>query len=35
LINEKKSIQDYAIIDPADKGQLWLDGVAKLNGKVM
>lgn len=34
MINEKKSIQDYAVIDPADKGQLWLDGVAKLNGKV-
>jgi hypothetical protein len=34
LINEKKSIQDYAVIDPADEGQLWLDGIAKLNGKV-
>jgi hypothetical protein len=35
LLQEKKSIQDYAVIDPADKGQLWLDGIAKVNGKVM
>jgi hypothetical protein len=35
LINEKKPIQDYAVIDPADNGQLWLDGIAKLNGQVM
>jgi hypothetical protein len=34
LINEGKSIQDYAVVDPANYSQLWLDGVAKENGKV-
>ena len=35
LMGEKKSIQDYVVIDPAEKGQFWLDGIAKHNGKVM
>ncbi|KAL2067774.1 hypothetical protein VTL71DRAFT_15870 [Oculimacula yallundae] len=35
LAQEKSSIQDYIVVDPADQGQLWLDGIAKLNGKVM
>jgi hypothetical protein len=34
LINEQKSIQDYAVIDPANHSQLWLDGIAKQNGTV-
>jgi hypothetical protein len=32
MINEGKSIQDYAIVDPANHSQLWLDGVAEQNG---
>jgi hypothetical protein len=32
LINEGKSIQDYAVVDPANHSQLWLDGVAEKNG---
>jgi hypothetical protein len=35
LTNEKKSIQDYVVINPADKGLLWFDSIARLNGKVM
>ncbi|TVY46389.1 hypothetical protein LCER1_G008697 [Lachnellula cervina] len=35
LVKEKKAIQDYVVVDPANQGQLWLDGIAKLNGKVM
>jgi len=35
LLHEEKSIQDYAVIDPANHSQLWLDGIAKQNGKVM
>ena len=35
LLKEKKTIQDYVVVDPTEEGQLWLDGVAKLNGKVM
>ncbi|TVY90806.1 hypothetical protein LAWI1_G005376, partial [Lachnellula willkommii] len=35
LLQEKKAIQDYVVVDPANQGQLWLDGIAKLNGKVM
>lgn len=35
LLREKKAIQDYVVVDPANQGQLWLDEIAKLNGKVM
>ncbi|TVY65745.1 hypothetical protein LSUE1_G008321 [Lachnellula suecica] len=35
LLEEKKAIQNYVVVDPANQGQLWLDGIAKLNGKVM
>jgi hypothetical protein len=35
LINEGKSIQDYAVVDPANYSQLWLDGIAEQNGRVM
>jgi hypothetical protein len=35
MINEGKSIQDYAVVDPAHHSQLWLDGIAQENGKVM
>jgi hypothetical protein len=34
LLNEQKSIQDYAVIEPANHSQLWLDGIAKQNGTV-
>ncbi|KUJ20107.1 uncharacterized protein LY89DRAFT_682890 [Mollisia scopiformis] len=29
------NIQDYAVIDPAAQGQLWLDGIANTDGTVM
>lgn len=35
LINEGNSIQDYAVVDPANYSQLWLDGIAEQNGRVM
>jgi hypothetical protein len=34
-LQEQKSIQDYVVVDPADQGQLWLDGIAKADGKIM
>lgn len=34
-LTTKKPKQDYVVVDPAKKGQLWLDGVAKADGKVM
>lgn len=34
-MHEEQPVQDYIVIDPEDKGQLWLDGIAKVNGKVM
>jgi hypothetical protein len=35
LLNEQKAIRDYAVVDPANHSQLWLDGIAKQNGTVM
>ncbi|KAK0101050.1 hypothetical protein ONS95_012962 [Cadophora gregata] len=35
LIHEKRSVQDYVVVDPDRTGQLWLDGIAKQNGEVM
>ncbi|QSZ31442.1 hypothetical protein DSL72_001007 [Monilinia vaccinii-corymbosi] len=32
-LDKGKSIQDYVVTGP--RGQLWLDGIAKLDGKVM
>lgn len=35
LVHEKSSIQGYVVTDPDSTGQLWLDGIAKPNGRVM
>lgn len=35
LLDKGKSVQDYAIVDPADQGQLWLDGIAKYDGMAL
>lgn len=35
LLKESKTIQGHIVVNPDRKGQLWLYGIAKLNGKVM